>query len=119
MNKLDKCDKSYNRIMGAVPAETKCYMLIMFDISDIKKYNVLTKLLKKYAYRIQNSVYEAYMKPADYRSLVSRIDKLMSSSRFYNQDDRIRIYRMTGSCNALVYGPCRDEYSELEENIFF
>lgn len=119
MNKLQKCERSYGRVVGAVPAETKCYVLIMFDISDIKKYNVLTKLLKRYAYRIQNSVYEAYMTPSNYRSLVCGIDKIMSSKRYFNPNDRIRLYRMTGSCGALVYGPCNSELSESEENIFF
>lgn len=115
---LKKTEKSYNRIEGCVPAESKCYVLIMFDISDVKKYTVLTKLFKRHGYRIQNSVYEGYVKPADYRDLVSQVEKIMGGKRFYDPEDRVRIYRITGSCSALIYGPCSDEYNLLEENLF-
>lgn len=118
VNMLEKKDKTFGRISGAVPAEIKSYVLIMFDISNTKKYSILTKILKKYAYRIQKSVYEAYIRPADYKILVSKIEKLMDSPQYYDLVDRIRVYRMTGTCNALIYGPCFDECDLLEENVF-
>ena len=118
MEHLKKKEKSYGRIEGSIPAESKCYVLIMFDISDIKKYKVITKLFKQYGYRIQNSVYEGYLKPADYRNITASIEKIMSKKRFFNPEDRVRVYRITGSCSAVIYGPCSDEYDLLEENVF-
>lgn len=118
MGELKRSEKSYGRIVGATPAENKFYVLVMFDISDTKKYTVLTKLLKRYGYRIQNSIYEGYVKSSDYRDLVSKIDKIMGGKRFFNPDDRIRVYRISGSCNALIYGPQSDNDDLLETNLF-
>lgn len=118
MKILKKAERFFNRIDGAVPAENKCYVLVMFDISDAKKYSILTKLFKRYGYRIQNSVYEGYVKMSAYKELVRGVDRIMGGERFYNSNDRVRIYRMTGSCSALVYGPCSDECSACEENVF-
>lgn len=118
MNNLKKKERSYSRIEGCVPAESKCYVFIMFDISDIKKYNAITKVFKHYGYRIQNSVYEGYIKPGDYRNLITDIEKIMGGKHFFNPEDRVRVYRITGSCSAVIYGPCSDEYDLLEENVF-
>lgn len=115
---LKKTDLSLGRIAGPSPSENKYYVLVMFDISETKKYTLLTKLLKSYCFHIQNSVYEAYLKPQDLKELVASIEKLMLSGRYFNPDDRVRVYRMSGGCSAVVYGPCSDDMALLEENLF-
>ena len=119
MNHSEKTELSLGRITGAVPAENRYYVLILFDISETKKYTILTKLLRRYAYRIQKSVYEAYLHNSEYKELVSNIEKLMSSSRYYNKEDNVRIYRISGSCTVLVFGMCAVDHLEVEENLFF
>ena len=59
MSALETSTRHYGRKEGASPAENKFYTLIMFDISNRKKYSLITKLLKRYSRCIQNSVYEA------------------------------------------------------------
>ncbi len=54
---------SLGRIAGASPAENRYYVLVMFDIADPKKYRLLMRILKRYATRIQKSVFEAQLKP--------------------------------------------------------
>lgn len=115
---LSKTDLALGRITGASPSENKYYALVMFDISEIRKYTLLTRLLKRYCFHIQNSVYEAYLRPSDLRELVASIEKLMASERYFNPDDRVRVYRMSGGCSAVVYGPCGDDGALLEENLF-
>lgn len=118
MSALETSTRSYGRKAGSSPAENRFYTLIMFDISNRKKYSLLTKLLKRYSRRIQNSVYEAYLKPADIKELTERVGKLMGSERYYNPADRVRIYKVSGPCNAVLYGECADDDADLQQNIF-
>lgn len=118
MSALEVSTRHYSRKEGASPAENKFYTLIMFDISNRKKYSLITKLLKRYSRRIQNSVYEAYLKPADMKELTEAIERLMGSERYYDPADKVRIYKMSGSCSAALYGECADDDSDLRQNIF-
>lgn len=90
----------------------------MFDISNRKKYSLITKLLKRYSRRIQNSVYEAYLKPADMKELTEAIERLMGSERYFDSADKVRVYKMSGSCSAVLYGECADDDNDLRQNIF-
>ena len=49
MSMLETSVRHYGRKEGASPAENKFYTLIMFDISNRKKYSLITKLLKRYS----------------------------------------------------------------------
>lgn len=118
MSALETSTRQYGRKEGVSPAENKFYTLIMFDISNRKKYSLLTKLLKRYSRRIQNSVYEAYLKPADIKELTESVEKLMGSQQYYDSADRVRIYKVSGPCGAVLYGECTDDDSDLRQNIF-
>lgn len=104
------------RIEGASPADHRCYTLVLFDIADSKKYGRLIKNLKRYCVRIQKSVFEAYLRQGQINELESDIQKLMCSSRSYNPDDRVRIYKLSGRPCATIFGAY--EPIGLEENIF-
>ena len=118
MSALEVSMRHYSRKEGASPAKNKFYTLIMFDISNRKKYSLITKLLKRYSRRIQNSVYEAYLKPADMKELTDGIERLMGSERYYDPADKERVYKMSGPCSAALYGECADDDSDLRQNIF-
>lgn len=104
------------RIEGASPVDHRYYTLVLFDIADIKKYGRLIKILKRYCARIQKSVFEAYLRQRQISELESDIQKLMCSSRFYNPDDRVRIYKLSGRPCVTIFGAY--ESIGLEENIF-
>ena len=81
----------------------------MFDISDRKKYFLLTKTLKRYANRIQNSVYEAYLKSAHIKGLIRDVENLMKSEKYFNSADKVRIYKLTGTCSSVIFGEFIEE----------
>ncbi len=118
MTELAKRERSFGKVPGASPAEHKFYVLVMFDVSGRKKYSLLVRILKRYCYRIQNSVFEAHLKMGDFKELVSRIERLMRSERYYDAADKVRIYRISSTCEAVVFGECENAGIGLDENLF-
>ena len=113
---LSKTEVSLGRIAGSSPSDNTYYVVILFDISEPKKYRLLIKILNRYATRIQQSVFEGQLKQSQIKNLLKSLEKLMSSTRFYNEDDNVRVYKISGNCTATILG---DYQSSLqEENIF-
>lgn len=111
------CDRvSLQRIEGPSPAEHRYYVLVLFDIGDMKKYGRLIKVIKRYCTRIQKSVFEAYLRSRQIENLEESIAKIMLSDRYYNPDDRVRIYTLSGKPSVTIFGEY--ERSGIEENIF-
>ena len=113
---MDKTQIAVGKVAGTSPAESAYYVLVLFDISDAKKYRKLIGILKRYGMRVQKSVFEAQLKMAQIKELVEAIERLMSSARFYNADDNVRIYRVAGNCEVPIFG--QYESNLTEENIF-
>lgn len=110
-------DLALGRISGASPADDRDYVLVLFDISDQKKYRALTKVFQRYGTRVQKSVFEAHLRRADIKGLLEATRRIMGSERFFNPSDNVRIYRIAGNCRLTVFGGY--EPTLLEENIFF
>lgn len=108
---------SVGRDAGASPSEHRYYVLVMFDISSPKKYRLLIRLLGKYGTRIQKSVFEAQLKMTQIKNLIFLLDKLMNAQQYYNPNDNIRIYKISGNCDVTVFGSCN--HLMTEQNIFF
>lgn len=104
------------RVAGASPAESSYYVLVLFDIADAKKYRLLMRILKRYARRIQKSVFEAQLKPKQIREMTDAIEKLMRSERFFDPDDNVRVYRIASNCDVTVFGNCT--MAGVESDIF-
>lgn len=111
-----RTEVAVGKISGSSPSESAYYVLILFDISDSKKYRILTRLLKRYGTRVQRSVFEAQLRQAQLKELISAIDSIMLSERFYNPDDNVRVYRIASNCEVTVFG--RYESSLVEEDVF-
>ena len=118
MNKLSRTERTFSKSIGSSPSENKYYVLIMFDISDRKKYFLLTKTLKRYANRIQNSVYEAYLKSAHIKGLIRDVENLMKSEKYFNSADKVRIYKLTGTCSSVIFGEFIEERTDRSVNLF-
>lgn len=112
-----RTEVAVGKVAGSSPSESKYYVLVLFDISDSKKYRVLTRLLKQYGIRVQRSVFEAQLRQSQIKELVSAIDRIMLSERFYNPEDNVRVYKIAGNCEVTVFG--RYESGVMEDNIFF
>lgn len=111
-----KSEFAVGRIAGASPAEHRYYVLVMFDISEAKKYRMLVRTLKKYGLPIQRSVFEAQLKPGQIKDLLGEVERLMSSERFYNPSDNVRVYKVAGNCDVTVFGQYVSTLTE--ENVF-
>lgn len=105
-----------HRIEAASPSEHRYYVLVLFDITDTKKYGKLVKLIKRYCTRIQKSVFEAYLRQKQIAEFENQINRIMRSDRYYNPSDRVRLYKLSGKPSVTIFG----EYDPIgiEENIF-
>ena len=113
---MSKTEIAVGKTVGPSPAESRYYILILFDISDPKKYRTLLKVLKRYGSRVQKSVFEAQLKPLQIKEIIGAIERIMTLPRFYNPDDNIRIYKIASNCEMTVFG--KYESNLIEENIF-
>ena len=109
-------DVSLRRKTGASPSDDLYYVLVLFDISNAKRYRCLTKLLMRYGSRIQKSVFEAWLTKLQISNLKSGITKVTSSFPVEDDSDSIRVYVLSGPSSAVVFGSYEDTY--LEDNIF-
>jgi CRISPR-associated protein Cas2 len=72
--------------------------LITYDIDVDKEREKVSKLLENYGVRVQESVFECNLTPADYKELVDGISKLISETA------NIRIYPLCKECYAKAVG---------------
>ena len=54
---------------------------MLFDIASEKKYRLLMRILKRYATRIQKSVFDAYLKPRQIREMTDSHMKRLEGER--------------------------------------
>lgn len=109
---LEVTTLSLGKTGGASPAESRYYVLVLFDIANTKKYRLLMRILKRYATRIQKSVFEAQLKPRQIKDMTDAIRGLMASERYYDSDDNVRIYRIAAHCEVTVLGTCCTEQTD-------
>ena len=104
------------RIEAASPSEHRYYVLVLFDIADAKKYGKLIRIIKHYCTRIQKSVFEAYLKQRQITEFEGAVKRIICSERFYNPDDRVRIYKLSGKPSVTIFGAY--DPAGIEDNIF-
>jgi CRISPR-associated protein Cas2 len=57
------------------------YVIISYDITDNKLRNKIAKLLEKYGFRVQKSVFEAYIKPNQFEQMKRRLKNLLKMAK--------------------------------------
>ncbi len=116
VTELETHELSISKIKGASPAEDRFYTVVLFDISEPKKYRRIIKVLKGYSDRIQYSIFEAYLRRAQIKEMTESLRKIMAREDYFNKNDRIRIYRIAGNCELTAFG----EYHEsiVEQDVF-
>ena len=70
--------------------------LISYDISVDQRRNRLAKLLEGYGSRVQYSVFECDLTPAQWKSLRQQITKLVVIA----EGDSVRMYQLCAATNA-------------------
>ncbi len=80
------------------PREGYVFVIVIYDISSNKKRLRLFKLLKSYGFRVQKSAFEAEIEKSCYAELLKKL------SRYGNEHDSVRIYRIIGEGHITSYG---------------
>jgi len=78
--------------------------VIAYDIPDDRRRVRLSNLLKSFGERVQLSVFECWLTPAELEELVGRITYRVDLS-----EDSVRIYRSGGEVRVLGVGPVPEE----------
>jgi CRISPR-associated protein Cas2 len=70
-------------------------IVVSYDIRDDRRRTRLADALKDYGTRVQLSVFECLLEPADVERLRNRMAKLIDAEK-----DSVRIYPLCESCRA-------------------
>ena len=71
--------------------------VLCYDIANNRRRRYVTKIMESYGYRVQESVFEAFLSSSDLKELQSRIKKTI-----HEKEDNIRIYSLCGTCNKNI-----------------
>lgn len=71
--------------------------VITYDIPDDRRRLRVANYLEGYGSRVQKSVFEVYLEPADYARLRGRLERLVKAN-----EDSLRIYRLCSGCRQAV-----------------
>ncbi len=69
------------------------FFLLAYDIADNKRRAKIAKLMESLGERVQGSVFEAYLTPAELQKIVTRSEKVMNMD-----EDSLRIYTICEAC---------------------
>jgi CRISPR-associated protein Cas2 len=87
------------------------FTVIAFDIVDDRVRYRVVKVLRKYAVRVQKSVFEAAHLPANHlRRLQQQIDRLIDPSK-----DKVRYYLLCAACRPRIESRGPGEIASYEE----
>ncbi len=103
------------RLKGSSPAYDQDYVLVVFDISNQKKYRILVKILRKYGTAIQKSVYAAHINRSQFATLMKELERLTGSEKYFDANDSVYVYKIAGNCEATAFGVYTK--TALDENI--
>lgn len=73
-------------------------VVVCYDISDNKRRLQVVKLLEKYVYRVQKSVFEGFLNKKKYEKLRYEL------KQFTKIDENIRLYKINGSGDVSIFG---------------
>ena len=69
------------------------FYVIVYDISNPRRLAKVAKLMEQFGERIQDSVFEAWLTPAELRRLMDRLQE-----RIEPDEDSVRIYYLCSAC---------------------
>lgn len=80
--------------------------VVVYDISDSRERQRISKLLKGFGQRIQKSVFECRLNKTGKRKIIEKLKALKIQTGF------VKIYRMEYSFNNQVIGKAQDQYMD-------
>ena len=76
-----------------LPQNRRQWMVVSYDITDDRRRSKVMKTLEGYGSRVQYSVFECDLRPADLDELVARVRQLIR-----REEDDVRFYPLCDSC---------------------
>jgi len=67
---------------------------LCYDITDDRRRRGVSKILESYGYRVQKSVFEAFLSRSDLEELKKRLRKVIAA-----KEDQVRIFPMCAGCD--------------------
>lgn len=96
---------------GLLGPQAPMFTVIAFDVSDDKRRYRVVKALRKYAVRVQKSVFEApELTPQGFQRLRQRLEELIDLS-----GDKVHYYFLCGGCVTRVETSGRAKVTRREE----
>ena len=80
------------------------YYVVSYDVADDRRRRRIFALLKDHGRRVQESVFECGLEPAELQQLQERLEQELDAER-----DSCRIYPVCGSCEEGVWIAGRGE----------
>lgn len=77
--------------------EERVFYLLAYDIADDRRRQKIARLMESMGVRVQGSVFEAYMNPAELERTLRRAQKY-----FRKEEDSLRIYPLCAACRSKV-----------------
>lgn len=74
------------------------YFVVSYDVADNRRRRQLVELLKDYGRRVQESVFECALEPAELEQLRARLEELLDA-----EADSCRIYPVCDRCAQRVW----------------
>lgn len=91
--------------------KTRKYLIvIIYDVVSDKRRNQLSKFLKGYGERVQNSAFECIATKKEYERIIEKAPKLINE-----EEDLLRIYKLFENNEVLCYG--KIGFTEEDEDI--
>ena len=73
------------------------FYLLAYDIADDRRRAKIAKIMESMGGRVQGSVFEAYLTPANLEILLKKTQKVLKK-----EEDSLRVYVLCESCRAKV-----------------
>lgn len=73
------------------------FWLICYDVSDPKRLRLTAKVLKQYGVRVQKSVFECALSPAQFKTVKREIGSIIDL-----ETDSVRYYPLCKTCMQLL-----------------
>lgn len=72
-------------------------LIIAYDIAHPRRLQRVAKIMKDYGLRVQNSIFEVDVDPADFRKLRARTEAVLEPL-----EDGVKYFPLCGRCSGLV-----------------
>jgi CRISPR-associated protein Cas2 len=92
-------DAFFDAFDDGKPKSRTYFVLVIYDVSDTKRRNKLSKVLGNYGSRVQESAFECYLTKGETAEIVKQALEVIDVSR-----DSFRLYRMNHNDVVDVHG---------------